>query len=75
MVRVRQAVPHLNRPVVSFSARRLALNSWADHTGFVVDQVAVRNILFLVDPVPLRLLNFRSTSTPYSFVQRQQDGE
>jgi hypothetical protein len=75
MVRLRQGAPYLNRSVVSSSARRLGLNSWGDHTGFVVDQAAVGNILFLVDPVQLRRLNFRSTSTPYSFVHRQQDGE
>jgi hypothetical protein len=65
MVRFTQAVPYLIRSVVSSSARRLGLSSWTDHTGFVVDEVAVRNILFLVDPVRLYLLNFHSTSTPY----------
>ena len=35
--------------------------------GLVVDELAVRNILFFVDTVRLRLLNIRSASTPYIF--------
>ena len=65
MVRFTQAVPYLSRSVASSSARSLGLSYWTDHTGFAVDEVDVRNILFLVDPVRLHPLNFRSTSTSY----------